>query len=108
MLNSKIGLKLTFGVVLTVLVVIAIFAYFNIQSENKSLLTEVERHATEFSDHLKSDIGYYMLNNDQKRIQDGIGRIGRQDTIASINVFNKTGEVIYSSDHTSVGEMVTI
>ena len=35
MLNSKIGLKLTFGVVLTVLVVIGIFAYFNIQSENK-------------------------------------------------------------------------
>jgi len=47
MLNSKIGLKLTFGVVLTVLIAIAIFAFFSIQSENKSLLMEVERHANQ-------------------------------------------------------------
>lgn len=106
MLNSKIGLKLTFGVVLTVLVVIAIFAFFNIQSENKSLLTEVERHAHLFSDHLKADMGYDMLHNDRKRIQDGIRRIGRQETIDGIRVFNKAGEVIYSSDPAEIGLMV--
>lgn len=106
MLNSKIGFKLTFSVVLTVLVVIAIFAYFNIQSENKSLLKEVERHAHLFSDHLKSDMGYDMLHNDRKRIQDGIRRIGNQETIDGIRVFNKAGEVIYSSDPAEVGLMV--
>jgi two-component system NtrC family sensor kinase len=105
-LNSKIGLKLTFGVVLTVLVVIAIFAYFNIQSENKSLLLEVERHAHLFSDHLKADMGYDMLHNDRKRIQDGIRRIGSQETIESIRVFNKAGEVIYSSKPDEIGLMV--
>ena len=57
MLNSKIGLKLTFGVALTILVVIAIFAYFSIQSENRSLLTEVERAAHQYSEHLKADRG---------------------------------------------------
>ena len=77
MLNSKIGLKLTLGVVLTVLVTIGIFAYFNIQSQNRSLLTEVERHVTEFSEHLKSDMGYDMLHNDRSRIQEGIRRIGK-------------------------------
>ncbi len=106
MLNSKIGLKLTFSVVLTVLVVIAIFAYFNIQSENKSLLLEVERHAHLFSDHLKADMGYDMLHNDRKRIQDGIHRIGSQETIESIRVFNKAGEVIYSSSPDEIGLMV--
>jgi len=105
-LNSKIGLKLTFGVVLTVLVVIAIFAYFNIQSENKSLLLEVERHAHLFSDHLKADMGYDMLHNDRKRIQDGIRRIGSQETVDGIRVFNKAGEVIYSSNPAEVGLMV--
>jgi two-component system NtrC family sensor kinase len=108
MLNNKIGLKLTLGVVLTVLVVIGVFAYFSIQSQKRSLLTEVERHATEFTDHLKSDMGYDMLHNDRTRIQEGIGRIGKQDTINSINVFNKDGEVIYSSKAKNVGRMVTI
>ncbi len=108
MLNSKIGLKLTVGVVLTVLVVIAVFAYFNIQSENKSLLLEVERHAHLFSDHLKADMGYDMLHNDRKRIQDGIRRIGSQETIDGIRVFNKAGEVIYSSDPAEIGLMVNM
>ena len=108
MLNSKIGLKLTFGVALTILVVIAIFAYFNIQSEKRSLLTEVERAAQQYSDHLKADMGYDMLHNDRKRIQDDVRRIGKQGTIDGIRVFNKMGEVIYSSDSAEIGKMVDI
>jgi two-component system NtrC family sensor kinase len=106
MLSSKIGLKLTFGVVLTVLVVIGVFAYFNVQSENKSLLMEVERHANHFSEHLKADMGYDMLHDDRKRIQDGIRRIGTQESIDRIRVFNKPGEIIYSSDPAEVGIIV--
>jgi two-component system NtrC family sensor kinase len=108
MLNSKIGLKLTFGAVLSILVVIGVFAYFNIQSENKTLLMEVERHATQFSEHLKSDMGYDMLHNDRVRIQDSISRIGNQGAIDGIRVFNKAGEVIYSSIPREIGKMVTM
>jgi len=106
MLNSKIGLKLTFGAVLTVLLVIGVFAYFNIQFENKSLLMEVERHADQLSEHLKSDMGYDMLHNDRQRIHDGIRRIGAQQSIDRIRVFNKSGEVIYSSETSDIGKMV--
>ena len=94
---------------MTILVVISIYAYFNIQSETKTLLMEVERHATQFSDHLKSDMGYDMLHNDRVRIQDSISRIGSQEgTISGIRVFNKDGEVIYSSIQKEVGRMVTM
>ena len=106
MLNSKIGLKLTFGVVLTVLVVIGIFAYFNIQSETKNLLNEVERHANQLSEHIKSDTEYDMLHNDRKQVHESIRRIGRQESIDRIRVFNKSGEIIYSSDPADIGKMV--
>ncbi len=108
MLNSKIGLKLTFGVVLTVLIAIGIFAYFNIQSENKSLLMEVERHANQFSEHLKADMGYDMLHQDRKRIREGIQRIGQQDAVDHIRVFNKPGEIVYSSDPNEIGTVVNM
>ena len=108
MLNSKIGFKLTFGAVLSILVVIGVFAYFNIQSENKSLLMEVERHATQFSEHLKSDMGYDMLHNDRARIQESISRIGNQGAVDGIRVFNKEGEVIYSSIPKEIGKMVSM
>ena len=106
MLNSKIGLKLTFGVVLTVLLAIGIFAYFNIQSESRSLLTEVERHANQLSEAVKSDTEYDMLHNDRERIHESIRRIGQQDSIDRIRVFNKSGEIIYSSDSAEIGKMV--
>ena len=106
MFSRKIGFKLTFGVVLTVLLAISIFAYFNIQSERKSLLMEAERHANQFSEHLKSDMGYDMLHNDRKRIHDGIRRIGKQESIDRIRIFNKLGEIIYSSDSAEIGKMV--
>jgi two-component system NtrC family sensor kinase len=69
---------------------------------------EVERHATQFSEHLKSDMGYDMLHNDRVRIQDSISRIGSQGTINGIRVFNKEGEVIYSSIPKEIGRMVTM
>jgi two-component system NtrC family sensor kinase len=106
MFTDKIGLKLTFGVVLTILVVIGIFAYFNVQSQKKSLITEVERHANQLSDHLKSDMGYDMLHNDRARIHDGIRRIGNQEDIDRIRILNKSGEIIYSSDLSEIGAMV--
>ncbi len=108
MLNSKISLKLTFGVVLTILLVIVIFAYFNIQSENRSLLTEVVRHANQLSDHLKADMGYDMLHEDRGRISDGIMRMGGQEGLDGIRVFNKAGEIVYSSEPSEVGRMVDL
>ena len=106
MLNSKISFKLTFGVVLTILVTIGIFAYFSIQSEKKNMLLEVGRQASQFSDHLKSDTAYDMMHNDRARIHDGIRRIGEQESVDRIRVLNKSGEVIYSSDLTEIGTMV--
>jgi two-component system NtrC family sensor kinase len=106
MLGRKIGFKLTFGVVLTVLLAIGVFAYFNIQSERNSLLTEVERHANQLSEAVKSDTEYDMLRNDRERIHESIRRIGKQESIDRVRVFNKSGEIIYSSDSAEIGTMV--
>jgi two-component system NtrC family sensor kinase len=106
MINHKIGLRLTFGVVLAMLLAIGIFAYFNIQSEKRSLLNEVERHAGQLSEHVKSDTRYDMLHNDRARIHSGIRRIGAQESIDRVRVYNKSGEIIYSSDEAEIGKMV--
>jgi two-component system NtrC family sensor kinase len=106
MLDSKIGYKLTFGVVLTVLAAIAVFAYFNIHSERSSLLSEVERHANQLSEAVKSDTEYDMMRNDRDRLHESIRRIGQQESIDRVRVFNKSGEIIYSSNSSEIGTMV--
>jgi len=106
MLSRKIAFKLTFGVILTVLLAIGIFAIFNIQTERSSLLAEVERHANQLSDAVKSDTEYDMLHNDRERIHESIRRIGNQESIDRIRILNKSGEIIYSSDPLDIGRMV--
>jgi len=104
--GKKIGFRLTVGVVITVLLAIGIFAWFNIESQSRSLLDEVERHASQLSEAVKSDTEYDMLRNDRERIHDSIRRIGQQASIDRVRVLNKAGEIIYSSDSEDIGKMV--
>ena len=106
MFRKNIGFKLTFGVVLTVLVAIVAFAWFNIQSQSRSLLAEVERHASQLSDAVKADTESDMVRNDRERIHESIRRIGQQDSIDRIRILNKSGEIIYSSEAADIGTMV--
>ena len=106
MFRKKIGFKLTVGVVLTVLVAVVGFAWFNIQAQSRSLLAEVERHASQLSEAVKADTESDMLRNDRERIHESIRRIGQQDSIDRVRVLNKSGEIIYSSEEADIGKMV--
>ncbi len=88
------------------LVTIGVFAYVNIRSHSKSLLDEVERHASQLSDAVRLGTEYDMLLNHRDRIHESIKRMGNQRSIQRIRVLNKTGKIIYSSDSAEIGRMV--
>jgi len=103
---QKLGPKLTLAVGVIVLVTISIFAFFNTRAHRRSLLAEVERHASQLSEAVKAGTEYDMLLNQRERIHQTITRMGTEPSIQRIRVMNKTGEVIYSSDSTEIGAMV--
>ncbi|MEK6611839.1 MAG: two-component sensor histidine kinase, partial [Gemmatimonadota bacterium] len=103
---KKLGFKLTVAVGVIALVTISIFAYFNNRSDNRNLLAEVERHANQLSETVKSGTEYDMLLNQRERIHETIKRMGNQSSIQRIRIMNKSGEVIYSSDTNEIGKMV--
>ncbi|MCR4296234.1 MAG: two-component sensor histidine kinase, partial [Elusimicrobia bacterium] len=106
MLSRRIGFKLTGAVAATTLVTISVFAYVSIRSHERSLLAEVERHAHQLSDAVKSGTEYDMLGNQRERIHQSITRMGHQSSIERIRVMNKSGAVIYSSDAAEIGKSV--
>ncbi|MCX6996994.1 MAG: ATP-binding protein [Kiritimatiellaeota bacterium] len=106
MIRRNIGFKLTLAVSVTALLTISIFAYVNIQSHSRSLLVEVERHASQISQTVTSSTEYDMLLNEPARIHETIKRLGGQPSIERIRIMNKTGQVIYSSDAKEIGKMV--
>src|SRR5512140_577951 len=103
---QKLGVKLTIAVGVLALVTISIFAYVNNRSDNRSMLAEVERHANQLSEAVKSSTEYDMLLNQRERIHETIKRLGTQPSIQRIRIMNKAGEVIYSSDTAEIGKMV--
>lgn len=103
---NKIGFRLIFVVALTSLVIIGVFAYFNIKSQSNSLISEVERHANQLAETVISSTRYDMMLNQRERIQQTINSIGTQPQIRDVRIINKIGEIIYSSDSTSINKMV--
>ncbi len=103
---KKIGIKLIVIVGLTAVIIIGIFAYFNIHSLNSRLLAEIERHANQLSETVKYSTRYDMLLNQRERIHMVINTIGEQPSIKDVRILNKNGEIIYSSKNEDIGKMV--
>ena len=100
---QDIGLKLILVAGLTAILIISVFAYFNIQSLDASLQAEVERHANQLSETVKYSTRHDMLMNQRDRIHQVINEVGRQSSISKVRVLNKTGEIIYSSVEEEIG-----
>ncbi len=103
---KKIGFRLIFAVALTSLVIIGVFAYFNVKSQSSSSISEVERHANQLGETVISSTRFDMMLNQRDRIQQTINSIGTQPQIRDVRIINKIGEIIYSSDSTNINKMV--
>jgi two-component system, NtrC family, sensor kinase len=103
---KKIGFRLIFVVASTSLIIIGVFAYFNIKSQTNSLLSEVERHANQLGETVISSTRFDMMLNQRDRIQQTINSIGTQPQIRDVRIINKFGEIIYSSDSLNINELV--
>lgn len=106
MIHRGIGLKLTIVVVPMILLIIGVFAYISISSANKSLLSEVERHAVQIGLSMAASTEYDMLLNEPERVHETVKRLGKQENIERIRLMNKAGEVTYSTDPSEVGRTV--
>ncbi len=106
MIRKTVGRKLTIAVGVTVVLIISAFAYVNIRSHDNSMLVEVERHAIQISQTVKSSTEYDMLLNEPTRIHETIKRLGQDESIERIRIMNKAGVIIYSTEAMEIGKQV--
>jgi len=105
-MNNKIGFKLIFAVGITAIIIIGVYSYINLVSQSDVLFSEVERHAIQQSEIVKSVTRYDMLLNHRERIHKIINTIGDQPCINRVRILNKEGVIIYSSRSNDIGKMV--
>ena len=103
---KKIGFRLIFVVALTSLIIIGVYAYFNIKSQSNSLTAEVERHSNQLGETVISSTRFDMMLNQRDRIQQTINSIGTQPQIRDVRIINKYGQITYSSNPDNINQMV--
>lgn len=103
---NKISTKLILAVCLIVISIIVIFSYFIIESEREAMIRILKHHANRCSDIVKRATEYDMLLNQPDRIYRIIESIGADEAIEKIRIFNKAGNIIYSTERSELGTMV--
>lgn len=102
----KISNKLIIAVGSVAITIIAIFSYFIIESQKQALILQIEHNANQLSETIKSGTKYDMLLNQRDRVHRIIDIMGKQEGIEKIRIFNKEGEIIYSSAKEDIGTLV--
>jgi two-component system NtrC family sensor kinase len=103
---KTIGAKLISVVGFILILALGIYAYLNIASQKKQLTGEVMRGALRISETVRRSTRTDMLKNLRDDLHQMIEVIGEQEGLEKIRVFNKDGQIMFSSDKSDIGEMV--
>jgi two-component system NtrC family sensor kinase len=105
-MKSRIGLQLILAVAAVSLTVFGLLSNFLINSQHRSLVTQMEQHAEQITETIKRSTRYAMLRNRRDDVHQIIDAIGEQEEFTKVRIFNKEGEIIYSPDRSALGTMV--
>ena len=105
MLN-KISYKLILAVGGATISIVTIFFYFIFESQHRTMIQLLEQNASQCSETIKSGTKYDMLLNQREHTYRIIETISEQQCIEKIRIFNKLGEIIYSTDKSEIHHMV--
>ena len=105
-MTTRISSKLILAVSAVSLATIGAFSYLLTNAQHRALISQVEHNANQISETIKSSTQHDMLLNRRERLHLMIDNFGKQEGIEQVRIFNKDGEIIYSSDRSTVGHMV--
>jgi two-component system NtrC family sensor kinase len=102
-MRSRIGSQLILGVGLVTAATIAITAATFLRAERNQLVAELTRDADRLSETIKNTMHDDMLENRRDNLHRQITNIGRQPGIDRVRLFNKEGEIMFSSNPADAG-----
>jgi len=98
--------KLAVSTSLVLLVFMALFAYFNIETLKKIFLEEAISDADKLSEAIIKTTHHQMLDDDRLRAYQMIQEVGTQKGIEIIRLVNKDGRIIFSTQEDEIGTFI--
>ncbi|MDR3671228.1 MAG: ATP-binding protein [Holophaga sp.] len=107
-MRTRIGTRLMLGAGLVTSLVIGVMAVLVMRSHTDQLTFELNQSANQVSETIKSSTHYDMLENRRDDLHRQIRNIGdlKQQGIQKVRLFNKEGQIMFSSDHDEIGTVL--
>lgn len=90
------------------LILFGIYSYFSVRFYTDEMMSQVLESANRVSDFIKSSTHYSMLLNRKEDVYEIITTIGRQPGINSIRMYNKRGQITFSTEKSEQGSVVDL
>jgi len=107
-IRRSIMTKLILLVGLILLVSLGIWAYFNINYQQKQMMQSIYGEADRLSHTIKLGTHYAMLHNLRDDITQIIRNIAKEKKLENIRIYNKNGEIKFSNTPAEVDQMTNI
>jgi len=100
--------RLLVGSLLLLVILFGIYSYFSVHFYANQMMSQVLESANNVSDFIKSSTHYSMLQNRKEDVYQIIRTIGSQTGIEGIRIYNKRGQITFSTDKTEQGRVVDL
>jgi two-component system, NtrC family, sensor kinase len=106
--NIRRGLagKLALSLVLSTLVIFAVFGYINLRFQRRAAEELLIQSADRITDVIKRSTRYQMMHNDREGLYQVIRDMGSEPGIRRVRIFNKEGRITFSTDLGEVNRVV--
>jgi len=105
-LTSRLAFKLTAWVGLSVLVMVSLAAVVGIKAQEDNAIGRVSQSGSWFSDTVKRSTRHAMLKDQRDSVHAIIEAVGKQEGVDVVRVFNKKGQIMFSSRAAEIGQLV--
>jgi two-component system NtrC family sensor kinase len=106
--KHKLSVKLTLVLFGILLVNLSVYTYFTTSRLEFDLIQTYSRNAYELSDVIKKSTRYSMLLNRREDVHQIIRTIARENEVERIRIYNKSGDIIFSTDSAETQRTVNL
>lgn len=103
---SSLSFKLFLILLITVVFAFSVHGFFTARNQSLLLENQVKMSATRASDIIKRSLYTYMLLNEREKTHENIRMIGQEPGVEVVRIYNKKGEITFSSQDREIGMTV--
>jgi two-component system NtrC family sensor kinase len=100
--------RLLVGLSMLLFLLFGLYSYFAVRLHSDHMMQQTFLSANRISDFIKSSTHYSMLLNRKEDVYEIISTIGTQPGMEGIRIYNKRGEITYSTDAQETGQIVDL